>query len=57
VGAAAALEALLRELGASVPAPALAVLESGLADPKGLATAYAAEHAPSIVDALGHAHD
>ncbi|GIH20169.1 NADPH-dependent FMN reductase [Rugosimonospora africana] len=52
---AAALEALLAELGATVPAPALTVLETALADPKQLAAQWAAEHAPAIADALGSA--
>jgi FMN reductase len=50
---AASLEALLAELGATVPAPALAVLESALTDPKQLAAQWTAEHAPAIADALG----
>ncbi|GIH14905.1 NAD(P)H-dependent oxidoreductase [Rugosimonospora africana] len=52
---AAALEALLDELRATVPVPALAVLESALADPKRLAAQWAAKHAPAIADALGSA--
>jgi FMN reductase len=46
------LEALLVELGATVPVPAFAVLEPQLADPKQLAAQWLAEHLPSIVDAL-----
>jgi hypothetical protein len=49
---AAALEALLVELGATVPVLALALLESQLADPEQLAAQWAIEQVPSIVDAL-----
>ena len=49
---AAGLEALLVELGATVPVPALALLESQLADPEQLAAQWAIEQVPSIVDAL-----
>jgi FMN reductase len=49
---AAGLEALLAELGATVPVPTFAVLEQQLADPEHLAAQWATEHAPSIVDAL-----
>ncbi|GAA5186292.1 NAD(P)H-dependent oxidoreductase [Rugosimonospora acidiphila] len=48
----AALEALLAELGATVPAPALAVLEPALTDPKRLAAQWAADHASALADAL-----
>ena len=46
------LEALLVELGATVPVPALAVLESRLTDPEQLAAQWATEQASSIVDAF-----
>jgi FMN reductase len=49
---AAALEALLPELGATVPVPTFAVLESQLTDPQRLAAQWAAEYVPSLVDAL-----
>jgi FMN reductase len=49
---AAGLEALLVELGATVPVPTFAVLEQRLADPERAAAQWVAEHIPSIVDAL-----
>lgn len=48
----AGLEALLGELGATVPVPALAVLEQRLTDPKQLAAEWVARYVPSIVDAI-----
>lgn len=52
VSIANALSALLAELGATVPVPPFAVLESELGDPKHLAHQWAVGHAPSLVDAL-----
>lgn len=54
---AAALEALLLELGATVPAPTLAVLESALGDPDQLAADWAAQHASALVKAVAAASD
>jgi FMN reductase len=54
---ATALEALLLELGASVPAPTLAVLESALGDPDQLAADWAARHASALVTAVAATAD
>jgi FMN reductase len=48
----AALAELLTELGATVPAPPLAVLESSLGDPHTLATGWADAHTAALAAAL-----
>lgn len=53
---ATALTALLRELGASVPVPALTVPESGLAGLDDLVAEWAGAAAAPIAQALGRAH-
>ena len=52
VAVAAALQAVLAELGATVPGPPLAALESTLDDPKRLADEWIAEHGPSLIRAF-----
>lgn len=52
---AAALSALLVELGAQVPAPAVALLEGELADQVEHVETWAAEHAPSLWAAVAEA--